>query len=84
MKSLCCTNYSETPIISVIGRLIVAEIHNAAVIHHLSLAKANDGLPDISEYNGENKKVYGALRHAIAKCGTFAGLARALAKSILL
>ena len=49
LKSLCYTNSPENPIVSVLGRLLIAQVNNAAVVHRFALAKTRGRLPEIDE-----------------------------------
>ena len=74
LKSLCYTNSSENPIVSVLGRWLAAQVNNAALAHRLSIGKRRGLLPDPSSHIDTNhKKAKSALRHDTARCGTFAG-----------
>ena len=56
LKSLCYTNSSENPIVSVLGRLLVAQVNNAALAHRLSIAKRRGLLPEPSSHIDTNQK----------------------------
>lgn len=80
LQSLAYTNHSENPIVSIIGRLICAQINSAAIVHRLSVAKAKDLLPEPDAIHELSLNGYSELRHNVTKCETFTAFARGLAK----
>ena len=80
LKSLCYTSSSENLIIGVLGRLLVAQVNNAALMLGLSISKRRGLLLDASPHIGTMKKGYSALIHNTARCGTLAGFVRELAR----
>ncbi|CAN8067640.1 unnamed protein product [Agarophyton chilense] len=78
MTSLCYTNVGENPIVSIIGRLLCAQVNNAAVVHRLCLARQKGHLP--MNYEGAGGRSFRQLRKNVAKCFSFADYARQIAK----
>ena len=83
LKVLSYQNTSENPIVSVLGRLICAQINNAAVVYRLSVAKGRGLLLENNACEREMRKGYVAMRHDVARCCTFSSFARLLAKEFL-
>ena len=79
LKSLCYHNSSENPIVSILGRLLCAQVSNAAIVHWFSIAKAR-GMLEKFEKDGAIEAGYSSLRHDVARCASFSSFARMLAK----
>lgn len=79
LTSLCYTNASETPILSIIERLLCAHENNAAVVHRFSLTRKCGSLPG-SWVEVQTVKGYRKIRNRASKTSTFADYARQLPK----
>lgn len=56
------------------------KVSNAAIVHRFATANLKGLLSDIHEYAHNLEKGYNALRHDVARCATFSGFARFLAR----
>ena len=80
LKTLARTNISENPVTSIIARLLIMQVCNAAVVYRLSLARQKKILPRFCEDLDSVHRGYATLRHKVTNCGTFGSFARRLAQ----
>lgn len=78
MRNLFYTNVGENMIVSIIGRLLYAQLNNSAGVHRLSLSRQKEKLP--TGYEENSSKGYRELRKIVSKCSSFANYARQLDK----
>lgn len=80
MKTLARCNISESPVVSIIARILSMQVSNAAVVYRLYCARKTKVLPTVEEYENSSKKGYHFLRHNVSQCKTFGRFTRALAR----
>ncbi|CDF34053.1 unnamed protein product [Chondrus crispus] len=78
LKTLARSNISENPVTSIIARLLVMQVNNAALCFRLFKARELGKLP--ATIPMENKKGYSKTRHTVTECETFGTYARLLAR----
>ena len=78
MKTLARSNISENPVTSIIARLLVMQVNNAAISYRLFETREKGKLQQFKA--DASRKEYSQIRYSIAECETFGRFARLLAK----
>jgi B-box zinc finger len=80
MKHFCRANAAEPPTVTVLGRIIMTQAANSAILYRLSLARARGKLPKIASNPRENELGgYCNLRKQVSKVCTVREFIRRLA-----
>lgn len=80
LKTLATSNIRESPVVSIIARLLCMQVNNAAVFYRLNRARKEKLLPNVDEVEESYSRGYAAIRHNVTQCFTLGAFARTLAK----
>jgi hypothetical protein len=80
MQAFSRSNVSENPGVSVIGRILMSQAANAAVIHRLALARCNQKLPRAAEEAPPHHRGYYNARKRVSRTSSSREFVRRLAE----
>ena len=85
-RNLCTLDYSASkvsPVVSVVNRMLSAQVNNAGLVHRFGLAIRDGILPNAVDEVSKNHRSYVKLRQMVSQKETFGGFVRSLAKQYI-
>ena len=83
LRTLDFSASKVSPVVSVVKRLLAAQVNNAGIIHRIVIALNDNTLPVKSEYDHEVQGGYVRVRQSVSQKETFGKYVRALAKELM-